>query len=323
VGLGLLGLAACEAGAAATRDAGATDATLASDGALPGDAAPSRDGGGTSCVDFSDGVEVGRVDVAALGELSGLAASRVRDDLLYAHNDSGDAPRVFLLDGQGRGLGTLALEGADAIDWEDVAVGPGPGGASFLYVGDTGDNAARTGTGTPRASVTVYRVAEPAFERGAPVALSLPAEAIELTYPDRPHDCESIAVDPASGDLYLLAKEDAPSPTLFVARAPLASGVLEPVLALPLREAATGMDFSPRGRGLLVRSYSAVRLWTRLTDEPWSAALARTAERLPMIAEPQGESVAWRRDGLAYFTASEGARPPLHRFDALPGCEPL
>ena len=43
----------------------------------------------------------------------------------------------------------------------------------------------------------------------------------------------------------------------------------------------------------------------------------------PARPEPQGEAVAWRADGRGYFTASEGAQPPLYLFAAAPDCEPL
>jgi hypothetical protein len=319
----LVWCSACDGSMAAPIDADVREAGTLSQDAGTHDAA-SLDAGREACTAFTNGAEVGRIAGPGLDELSGLAASRTQDDLLYAHNDSGDGPRVFLLDGRGAHLGTLTLDGAGARDWEDLAVGPGPDGGSFVYVGDVGDNAARTGSGTPRASITVYRVREPSVDRAsAPVMLSASPEAFVFTYPDGPHDCESVAVDPETGDLYLLAKEDTDDPALYVARAPLASGVLERVGTMTLRGSATAMDLSPGGRGLLVRTYSAVRVFVRGRDEGWAEAIARPAMRLPELAEAQGEAIAWARDGRGYFTASEGVTPPLHRFDALTGCDPL
>ncbi len=313
----LLALAACD-GPVSPPDASRVDSSV-----IDASADAGLDAGRPSCTTFAEGVEAGRVANAELDELSGLAASRVEADLLYAHNDSGDGPRLFLLDGRGAHLGTLTLEGAGARDWEDLAVGPGPDGASFVYVGDVGDNAARTGVGTPRASVTVYRVPEPSVDRAAvPVALTALPETFVFTYPDGPHDCESLAVDPETGDLLLLAKEDTDDPMLYVARAPLASGVLEPVGTMRLPGSATAMDLSPGGGGLLVRTYPAVRLYVRASGEGWAEAIARTADRLPVIGEAQGEAIAWQPDGRGYFTASEGRTPPLHRFDALADCDP-
>lgn len=309
-GCWVLALAACD-GARPTPDGG-----MERDGGV--------DAGRPPCPSFGEGVRVGALESPELDELSGLATSRVHEDLFYAHNDSGDGPRVFLLDGRGAHLGVLTLEGVRARDWEDLALGPGPGGGSFVYVGDVGDNAARTGSGTPRASVVVHRFAEPPLERGgAPVALSIAPESFELTYPDGPHDCESLAVEPETGDLYLLAKEDTDDPGLYRARAPLTSGTLERVLTLTLRGSATAMDLSPGGRGLLVRTYPAVRLWLREPGEPWSEALARPSRRVSVVGEAQGEAIAWQPDGRGYFTASEGRAAPLHRFEGLVDCDGL
>jgi len=36
----------------------------------------------------------------------------------------------------------------------------------------------------------------------------------------------------------------------------------------------------------------------------------------PSAIEPQGEAIAFDRDGRGYTTISEGANPPLHHFSA-------
>jgi hypothetical protein len=65
---------------------------------------------------------LGHVDDEALDELSGIAASRTNPGSWWLHNDSGDRARVFLLDHQARRVATYAVTGADAVDWEDIAV---------------------------------------------------------------------------------------------------------------------------------------------------------------------------------------------------------
>ena len=92
-----------------------------------------------------------------LDEVSGLAASRKNPDVLWVHNDSGGSPRVFALNAAGDHLGIYNLNGAQATDYEDIAIGPGPtAGTDYLYVADTGNNS------LGRSTVTVYRVPEPA-----------------------------------------------------------------------------------------------------------------------------------------------------------------
>jgi hypothetical protein len=241
---------------------------------------------------------------------------------------------VFALRTDGTHLGEYALGGATNRDWEDMAIGPGPTAmVDYLYLGDTGDNAARD-TGVGRSNITVYRVPEPAVSRDqAPVMTDLgDVEALTMVYPDGPHDCESLFIDPETADLYLLTKENDGMSELFVARAPLAMGVtttLERVGVLtfgagatPGGPFATAGDLSPSGDRLLVRTYSAVLLFERPRGAPVADALATTPELLPAASEMQGEGIAWAPDGRGYYTISEFAAPPVHFYAAEAMCTP-
>lgn len=105
---------------------------------------------------FDPGVSRGDYD-APNSEISGLAASRTSPGVLWAHADSGDSPRCFVLSDTAQRLGTFNLTGATHTDWEDIDIGPGPEpGISYVYIGDIGDN------GTSRCNVQVYRFPEPA-----------------------------------------------------------------------------------------------------------------------------------------------------------------
>ena len=66
-------------------------------------------------------------------ESSGLAASQRHPDYFYTVNDMGNAPQVFLLAPDGSTAAVLTLEGAENVDWEDIAVADGR-----VYVGDIG-----------------------------------------------------------------------------------------------------------------------------------------------------------------------------------------
>ncbi|HHH30426.1 MAG TPA: hypothetical protein ENK57_19085, partial [Polyangiaceae bacterium] len=48
----------------------------------------------------------------ALNEISGLAPSAIHEGMYWAHNDSGDVPRLFLLDADGTLSGEYALSNA-------------------------------------------------------------------------------------------------------------------------------------------------------------------------------------------------------------------
>ncbi len=276
----------------------------------------------------------GTVASDALTEISGIAASRRTRGVYWVHNDSGDSARVFAIDAAGKTLGEFALDGAQAVDWEDIAVAPGPhpatkangkGVTSDLYVGDIGDN-----TGT-RASVTVYRVPEPAVDRAGtstsePVARVLPgAAALTFTYPDGPHDAEALLVDPRRGDLLIVTKDlvagrgivfrgaaDAPAGT---------TAVLERVgeVSLGLGGGVTGGDVSANGDTVALRTYLGVTLYPRPAGTRLWRAFEQTscAGAAPsLLAERQGEAVGFVPGGRAYLTAGEGEHPPLHRFGA-------
>lgn len=271
------------------------------------------------CADFAPGTETGRVMSRALDEISGVVTSRRHDDTLWAHNDSGGGARLFAIDVRGALRGEWVLEGAAARDWEDVAREPRADGRDRLWIGDVGDNAARDGSGTPRAFVEVLRFAEPEAIAAGPTTIAAEEiDTIVLRYPDRPHDCEAIAVDPASGDLYLFAKENVGPADVFVARGPIAAGeerVLERVASIDPGSSVTGADFAVAGDELVLRTYRSVLLWERGGAETLAETLARAGRALPRAPEPQGEAVAWSARGDAYFTISEGAGVPIWRFE--------
>jgi hypothetical protein len=130
-----------------------------------------------------------------LVEVSGVAVSA--DGVAWVVNDSGDSARVFGLrpaEGGTLAVQTVTVTGAENVDWEDVAIGPGSA-EPVLWLADTGDNLG------VRPTVTLYRVPVP-----APEATAVAAEAVTVTYPDGPHDVEAVVAEP-DGAVVLLTKE--------------------------------------------------------------------------------------------------------------------
>ena len=249
----------------------------------------------------------------AIIESSGVA---VRGDRFVTHNDSGDEPRFFVVDGDGCTVGRHDVGGAAAVDWEDMAAHDGR-----LFFGDIGDNA------STRPQVVVYEVAAPAVDAGTcaqPVTTTLPATARVLAYDDGAHDAEGLAVDP-DGVVHVVTKAygaddvaglyEAVGGTLRrVADLALPAGVSvpdDPVAAIPFGlaggQAITGAAFSPDGSTLVVRTYAAAYLF-----DTADYAAAPTTVELP--AQPQGEAVTFTADGDALVITSEdpfGSRPPV------------
>ena len=269
----------------------------------------------------SEGREVGRVRSPMLTEVSGVVASRAQPGLLWVHDDSGTGAILFAIDLEGHLLAQLTLEGAPAFDWEDIALEVVPGGPDRLWIADVGDNAARDASRDPRESVTIIRIEEPEIDpaRAPIVETRTQHDVFTLRYPDRPHDSEAIAIDPATGDLLLFAKENEAGSDVYRAAAPISDGadvVLEVIAQLGCGPMITACDISPDGRALLVRTYRSVLAWQRVEGEPWSQVLARPPRTMPARAEPQGESIAFLADGSAYLTISEGTDVPIWLFES-------
>jgi hypothetical protein len=270
----------------------------------------------------------GTVASGALAETSGITASRRAAGVWWAHNDSGDTARVFAIGNDGRDLGEFALSGASAVDWEDIAVGPGPSaGVSYLYVGDIGDNA------KARTSVQVYRAPEPlvnpAAAPGAPQTLTDVA-TLNLVYPDGAHDAEALLVEPAAGAVFVITK-DLVGGVAQVYRAPAnrpagSTTTLTKVATVSLGagQGVTAADITPAGDVVALRTYFSVVLYPRLSGQSVAQAFdqASCAGSAPPFgsatpaSEAQGEAIGFTHDGRGYVTVSEGSHPALHQFVA-------
>ena len=278
------------------------------------------------CPVFTAARVQGTVSEPQLTELSGLAASQANPGVLWAHSDSPSGTEVFALSLTGERLATVELQGATAVDWEDIAVGPGPEpGQSYLYVGDIGDNQAE------RTHVTVYRVPEPVLDDPPlpdPVVLA-DVDAFTLDYPDGAHDAEALLVDPRSGDLFIVTKTLSSGPSgiyrLATPGVPADPLTLTAVGSLSLPSApfagstVTGGDISPSGDEILLRTYFTAFAWRRGPAQSVAGAFSGTRCPVPIALETQGEAIAYRRNGNAYLTTSEwrdqGPRP-LHEYRA-------
>ncbi|HEV3049632.1 MAG TPA: hypothetical protein VGX50_04950, partial [Longimicrobium sp.] len=74
-----------------------------------------------------------------MSETSGAALDPRATGVFWTHGDSGADPVLFAVDAEGRLVGQVAVSGARNRDWEDMAIGPCPGG-DCVYVADIGNN---------------------------------------------------------------------------------------------------------------------------------------------------------------------------------------
>jgi hypothetical protein len=251
----------------------------------------------------------GTVETPALDELSGIAASGRHDDVLYAHNDSGDAARIFALSATGAHLASYTLAGATHEDWEDIAQAPCDAG-QCLYVGDIGDNDRQ------RSSYAIYVVVEPdTIELGNH---EIAAERVEFSYPDGSHDAETLLVHPRTGVVTIVTKaEDGPAsvyalPSLASGEALVATRVGE--LDPPDGSARfTAGAVHPDATGVLLRTNARLFHWPLASGQTVADALAGPACELPLASESQGEAVTWQAGAIV--TIGEGLNPPINVSD--------
>lgn len=260
---------------------------------------------------------------ARLTETSGLAPAR-QPGHWWVLNDSGHPPELHLMDGRGKRVASVLVEGVRNTDWEDLAAFT-LDGRRYLLIADTGDN------GGIRRTLALHVVAEPETVRDGdrlPVAWTL-----RFRWPDGARDCEAVAVDAARGEVLLVSKKRVP-PELFrlplrppgdgllvAERIGLLAGIAQPTAEDLARNPVYGRfraqvsaaDLSPDGRTLAVLNYRAAYLYTRGADGDWTPALAAPA-RLDFPWMPQAEAIAFGLDGRSLWIAGEQTPSPMIRF---------
>ncbi|HGG56472.1 MAG TPA: hypothetical protein ENK31_01615 [Nannocystis exedens] len=266
------------------------------------------------CPEIAAGEELAKIQDPKINEASGMVASREQEDVLWVHNDSGDGARVYAITPAGETIGSFVLDGVLALDWEDMAIGPGPmpgEDGSWLYLGDIGDNSKL------RPWVSIYRIPEPnaADAMGGEVTVK-DVETFNLIYPDGPRDAESLLIDPVTGELVIVSKED--NTGIYRLEGPLTEGgtyMLEKVepVNVPLVITTAG-DVSPLGDFVIVRTYIDAMLWLRPPGTTLSDAFKGEPCEVPLKLEIQGETLAIASDASGYYTLSEKESQPLWWF---------
>ena len=295
----------------------------------------------------------GDVNAPPVDEASGLAVSGYSSRYLWTHNDSGDEPRIFLLDlgadSQGNDgsetansiggnstssntnstssnkttttnstllAGEWILEGASNRDWEDMTAGPGPEeGVHYLYIGEIGDNQAQYDF------KIIYRFPEPNISTNSTTS-TIPSQQVDrilFRYPnDVQMDAEALLVDPLTTDIYIITKREEPVTVYRLAwpQSTDAPMTADKVATLPFTQVTAGA-ISPNGLQILLKTYETIFLWTRNPEESIVDALMRPPARIPYTPEPQGEAIVFGSDGQRFFTLSEernNIKPKLYEY---------
>lgn len=276
---------------------------------------------------FEAGVVTGIITEELLEEASGIVPSIKNSNYLWTHNDSGDDARLFLIDKTGKRIATVNLAGANNRDWEDIAIGQGPNGKTYLYIADIGDNEAEN------KYKYIYRVEEPLLDLTKTTDTTLSnIEKITFEYPDGVRDAESMMIDPITQDLFVISKREL---KCNVYRLASPQPINQPILAELVIERIefektingdtirngdeilikgyhpkyyyqiVGADVSLKGDEVLVKSYSSVYYWKRKPKETITELLKREPILLNYNPEPQGEAISFDITGNGFYTINE------------------
>ena len=252
---------------------------------------------------FSGPIALGKIKNNSLSEVSGIVVSRSNPKYLWVHNDSGDDPRLFLIDREGNHKGVFYLDGVPFVDVEDIAIGPGPiKGVNYIYVGDIGDNL------TSRDVKYIYRfpephlpdILEPLFDHIKDI------EIIKYQYSDKRRDAETLVIDPDTKDIFIISKRE-PEVKVYQAKNPTSVNdtiIFNNIGQLPF-PLIVGGDIAANGKEVILKSYENVYYWELPEEKTFESIINTDPVRLPYEREPQGEAIAWDTDASGYFTLSE------------------
>ncbi len=261
---------------------------------------------------------LGKVKHPSLQELSGIVPSVANPNCFWVHNDSGDDAHIYLIDSAANLLCTYILEGITAKDFEEIGWMMRDG-KYHLIVGDIGDNRSK------RKHVAFHVFAEPIWQKGEKQATVTHLDSYQVVYPDGPRDAEAFFVDPLTDQLILISKRDfhvhVYSADFLQKHSTYDAATSKPYLLkkeieLPLFF-VTAADISSNGQDILIKNLTSIYHWKRKPAQSVVAALRTSFNEIPYAPEPQGEGIAFDRDGRSFYTISErplGLDSYLYRY---------
>lgn len=281
--------------------------------------------------------KLGTLNSPLIPESSGIALAETQENAFWTINDSGHTNDLFCVSFSGRVLAKVTLQNAKNVDWESMAWFV-KDGVRYLVVADVGDNNAR------RQQLQIYFLPEPEFQlQEEMVKLKRDCFSFRFVYPDGARDCEAVAIDPETLDIWLAEKimrprGDRKPPGLYrisadkdwfrraieAAELKPQQSVVSPIeteVISATREGdlshlfITGMDFSRDGRFLIMRNYLQALLFEKKNDQTWAEALTSTKPsnvRLPL--QRQGETITFTSDSRSVIITSEFVGQPIWKI---------
>ena len=238
----------------------------------------------------------------AINESSGLIEI---EGHLITHNDSGDAPYLYVIDPtDGSLLNSIFIEDASHIDWEDITHD-----ANYIYIGDIGNNDG------DRQDLAIYKV--PLYE--AWMQDTLTAERIDYLYADQVsfspspfttnYDAEALL---SYGDsLYIFTKNwgDARSNVYACSKTPGAHS-LNRIDSLDSQGYVTGATYSGLENEIMLCGYTLGQAFIiRIVDFDIGSLADASVTRYdvdPINSSYQIEAITHRTDDTYLLSSEQG-----------------
>jgi endonuclease/exonuclease/phosphatase family metal-dependent hydrolase len=251
-------------------------------------------------------VPIAKLASASGKENSGIVRSRRWSDVFWAHNDSGDDPRIYPI----RSDGTLyaserypeipgvLLGGAINVDWEDITLTDD----GHLVIADFGNNP------NTRRDMVLYILDEPSPTAGRAaikkkVFIRYPDQR-EFPPPERARDFDAEAIYAVGNRIHILSKNRGdPMTRLYRLDSQRAdeTNTLTLLERFDFRGQVTGADASSDGRRLVVVTYDALWLFER--QEPDQPFFSGRISWLPFLQEEsEVEAVCFEDDHTVRIT---------------------
>lgn len=233
-----------------------------------------------------------------VSEISGVADSKLNPGFLWAHEDSGTPPQLYLIGHDGVVSKQIHLAGISNRDWEDIRLFKGD-----IYIAETGDNALAF------SSYKIYKFPEPA----AGIDTIATIETIPFTYPDGPHDAEAFLIDVATSHIYIITKRDNPS-KIYRLSYPYSSSnnTVSLVGTLPYSGVVSAAS---SGDEIIIKTYTNLFYYKQAQNQSIEQSLQKPYSSVPYVMEPQGEAVSLASNGSGFYTVSEkGWAPAVHIY---------
>jgi hypothetical protein len=239
---------------------------------------------------------------SALAGITGLVAT-TNGYAVVVKAASGITMKIYLLDSECKRARSLSYSGAGPHDPQDIQVGSD----GTFWIADTGDdiaNPTRNKIGlwkvTPEGRATLYRFAYPEGAAHASEAMLLNGDGTPIFITTATSGVSglftpSAAPDPSGNAVPLKHAGD------FTPQKTGTSNKLGPIG----QTRVTGAAAAPDGKHVAIRTYSDAYEWAVQGGDVVAAVTQSTPRITPLPDEPQGEAIAYSKDGANFLTVSD------------------